>query len=70
MGRDPEAEEDGDGINTESLAALIVEELERTPAVGDAIDLPIGRLRVEQLARSRITRVGVYLKEPLAEPNP
>lgn len=68
MGRDPEAEEDGDGINTESLAALIVEELERTPVVGDAIDLPIGRLRVEQLARSRITRVGVYLKEPLAEP--
>ncbi|MDI9636891.1 hemolysin family protein [Kamptonema cortianum] len=60
---DIEASED-DEFTTESLAAIIVDQLGRTPRVGDMVELTIGRLRVEQAARHRITRIGVYLPQP------
>lgn len=53
--------------STETLATLVVESLERVPRVGDIVDLPIGRLRVENMARRRITRVWIQLsREPSA----
>ncbi len=39
--------------------------LGRTAKIGDTVDLPVGRLRVEQLAQRRITRVGVYLRSDI-----
>lgn len=48
------------GFNTQTLAAIIVEKLERTPKLGDTVEIAIGRLRVEQAAKSRITRIGFY----------
>jgi putative hemolysin len=49
-----------DPYTTESLAAIIVEHLDRNPKLGDTVDLPLGRLRVEQAARNRIVRIGFY----------
>ena len=47
--------------STETLATLVIEHVERVPRVGDIVDLPIGRLRVENMARRRITRVWIQL---------
>ena len=45
---------------TETLAGIIVDKIDRTPKLGDTVELEIGRLRVEQAAKSRITRIGFY----------
>jgi putative hemolysin len=55
---------------TETLAGIIVDKIDRTPKLGDTVDLEIGRLRVEQAAQNRITRIGFYpteRKEPSDE---
>lgn len=45
---------------TETLAGIIVDKIDRTPKLGDTVELEIGRLRVEQAAKTRITRIGFY----------
>lgn len=52
--------EQDDDYTTETVAGIIVDLVDRTPKLGDTVDLPLGRLRVEQAAKNRITRVGVY----------
>jgi CBS domain containing-hemolysin-like protein len=47
--------------DTRTLAQILVDELERVPKLGDAVELPVGKLRVEQVTRHRVVRVGVYL---------
>jgi CBS domain containing-hemolysin-like protein len=56
LGREPEIEP-----NTETLATLINDGLGHVPRPGDSVECPLGSLRVEHMARRRITRVGVYL---------
>jgi putative hemolysin len=51
------------GEQTDTLADLIVDELQRVPRTGDQIETSIGTLIVENMARRRITRVGIHLKE-------
>lgn len=50
-----------DEPSTDTLATLIVSELGHVPKPGDHIEAPIGMLIVENMARRRITRVGVHL---------
>lgn len=62
---------DGNGdteYTTQTLASLIIDEIGRTPKMGDSVDIPIGTLRVENLARHRITRVTVNLNPEALEP--
>ncbi len=60
---------DSNGVmNTETLATLLVRGLDRVPKLGDAVDIPIGTLRVENMARRRITRVALQLKDASTEP--
>ena len=47
---------------TEPIIAILIDELDRTPKMNDTMELPIGRLRVEAVARQRVTRIGIYLK--------
>lgn len=47
--------------NTTMLAALLVDAIGRVPKIGDSIDIPIGTLRVENMARQRITRLAINL---------
>lgn len=53
-------EESDPEYDTQTLAAIIVDKLERTPKLGDTVEIGIGRLRVEQAAKNRITRIGFY----------
>ncbi|MBI1335137.1 MAG: DUF21 domain-containing protein [Armatimonadetes bacterium] len=52
---------------TDSLANMIIEKLERIPRPGDAIETDLGSLRVENMARRRITRVGITINPQLLE---
>lgn len=47
--------------DTSPLAALVVEKLGRTPKIGDSIELPFGTMRVENMARQRITRLAINI---------
>lgn len=47
--------------DTSTLASLVVGKIERTPKIGDSIDLPIGTMRVENMARQRITRLAIII---------
>jgi CBS domain containing-hemolysin-like protein len=53
--------------STDTLATLFVNGLERVPRLGDTIDTPIGVMRVENMARSRITRVSLRLSAEFRE---
>jgi CBS domain containing-hemolysin-like protein len=53
------------GENTETLAQIVVDALERVPRPGDSVESEIGTLRVENMARRRITRVSVQLNAAL-----
>lgn len=55
------------GENTETLAQMIIDSLERVPRPGDAVESVLGVLRVENMARRRITRVSISLKPELAQ---
>ncbi|KAA0228509.1 MAG: hypothetical protein AKCLJLPJ_00643 [Fimbriimonadales bacterium] len=46
-------------LEREAVATIIVESLKRIPRPGDSVDTAIGRLRVENMARQRITRVAL-----------
>ncbi|HSI72021.1 MAG TPA: hemolysin family protein [Fimbriimonas sp.] len=50
------------GDDTRTLAQIIVDALERVPRPGDHVDTDLGILRVENMARRRITRVTINLK--------
>lgn len=50
-----------DDASTETLASMIVSELERTPKLGDSIATPLGVLRIENMAQHRVTRVSLQL---------
>lgn len=58
---------DGD-YSTETLASLVVEGVGRMPKLGDSVRLPIGTLKVENMARSRITRLSVLLDPAVMRP--
>lgn len=61
LGTDMDSEE-----CTETLATLVVNALGRVPKLGDTIELPIGRMIVENMARRRITRVAIQLAADVA----
>lgn len=48
---------------TEPLVGVMIEELGHAPKMGDSIELPFGRLRVEAVAKQRVTRIGVYVRQ-------
>jgi putative hemolysin len=54
------------GENTDTLAQIIVDTLERVPRPGDAMESILGTMRVENMARRRVTRVSIQLKPDLA----
>jgi CBS domain containing-hemolysin-like protein len=54
--------------NTDTLAQIFVEALDRVPKPGDSVETVLGLMRVENMARRRITRVSVQLKPNLIEP--
>lgn len=54
---EPEAEP-----NTDTLATMMIEGLGHVPRPGDSISSPLGTMRVENMARRRITRVSINLK--------
>ncbi len=60
LGLDPQLDE-----STETLANIIVNGLERIPRPGDTYETSLGLMRVENMARRRITRVGIQLKPSL-----
>jgi len=51
-----------EGMSTDTLAEIIVNALERIPKVGDVVETELGTLRVENMARRRITRVALIRK--------
>jgi len=53
------------GDNTDTLATMVVNALERVPRPGDAVDTELGMMRVENMARRRITRVSIQLHPEL-----
>lgn len=56
----------GSEPSTDTLATVIVNGLGRVPKPGDSVDAPFGKLRVENMARRRITRVSIQLSgEPM-----
>jgi CBS domain containing-hemolysin-like protein len=52
----------------ETIATVIVESLERVPRPGDTVQTEIGLFRVENMARRRITRVGIQLAPEVTVP--
>lgn len=50
-----------DEPTTDTLAQLLTDALGRVPKVGDGIEIPIGKMRVENMARRRVTRVSIRL---------
>lgn len=58
-----------DPFTTEPLAAIIQDQLERLPKIGDSVDTAIGRIRVEQMTQRRIIRVGITAAEGHTRPS-
>jgi CBS domain containing-hemolysin-like protein len=55
LGRD----DGGDEYTTETLAEIVLEQLQHVPRPGETVEIPVGKLRVEAMSRSRIIRVGL-----------
>jgi CBS domain containing-hemolysin-like protein len=53
------------GENTDTLATMMIEALERVPRPGDSVETVLGTMRVENMARRRITRVSIQLAPEL-----
>lgn len=53
--------------STDTLAEMIVNNVQRVPKIGDTVETPIGKMRVDNMARRRITRVSVRLSEHLQQ---
>lgn len=47
---------------TDTLAGVVQNQLGRLPKLGDRVTMPFGDVRVENMARRRITRVSIFLK--------
>ena len=58
LGRDVQDED------VETIAGYIMKHLRRTARVGDTLDTPYGTLRVENMARVRITQVAILPPPP------
>lgn len=54
--------------STDAIATMVTNELERIPVQGDSIETHLGRLVVEQITRSRIVQMGLYLSQPFPRP--
>lgn len=54
-------------VDTDTLATILVNQLERVPKTGDTIETKLGPMRVENMARSRITRVAIQLAPELKQ---
>ncbi len=52
---------------TDTLATVIMDKLGRVPKPGDSIETALGTLRVENMARQRVTRVSVQLNSELSK---
>jgi len=63
-----DSEEHDERYKTETLAEIVVNELGRVPKLGDSVEVPVGVLKVENMARRRVTRI-VLLQKPAAQPN-
>ena len=55
------------GDDTDTLAQVLIDALERVPKPGDSVDTPLGTMRVENMARRRITRVSIQLLPELID---
>ena len=55
-------------FTTETLAEIVVNQLGKVPKLGDAVKVPIGTLRVENMARRRVTRIAFVEDAPVIEP--
>ncbi|MDR3690120.1 MAG: hemolysin family protein [Fimbriimonas sp.] len=49
------------GESTDTLATMVIDQLGRVPRTGDSVASSIGTMRVENMARRRITRVSIHL---------
>jgi CBS domain containing-hemolysin-like protein len=58
-----------DSDNTDTLATILINALERVPRPGDSVETELGLMRVENMARRRITRVSLQLAEAI-RPSP
>jgi putative hemolysin len=55
-------------VSTSTLASLVVEGVGRMPKLGDSVTVPIGTIKVENMARNRITRLSVLLDPAVVRP--
>ncbi len=53
--------------STDTLASQFVNSLERVPRLGDTVETPLGLMRIENMARRRITRVSIQLSQEYRE---
>lgn len=53
------------GDVTDTLATMVVDRLDRVPRPGDCVETDLGQVRVENMARRRITRVSIQLAPTL-----
>jgi CBS domain containing-hemolysin-like protein len=53
--------------STDTLAEMIMDTMGRVPQVGDQIETAIGTIRVDNMARRRITRVSLIRRAPSAD---
>jgi CBS domain containing-hemolysin-like protein len=56
--------------DTDTLAQVLIDALERVPRPGDSVETTLGTMRVENMARRRITRVSIQLLPALINPIP
>lgn len=55
-----------DDPETNTLATVMVEALGRMPRIGDVVDTAVGQLRVENMARRRVTRISLMVADEIA----
>lgn len=55
---------DASTASTDTLAQVVVDQLQRIPKPGDKVEMDFGTLIVENMARRRVTRVRVHLTPP------
>ena len=53
--------------STDTLATVMVNALGKMPKLGDSIQTELGKMRVENMARRRITRISLQLDSPVVE---
>ncbi len=54
--------------NTDTLATIVINSLGRVPRTGDSVQTEFGLMRVENMARRRITRISLVLAPHLKNP--